>query len=367
MWMLLLALGLFFAKCGFVCYNNTSQVECRSQSFSSNRNKLRVFCHQFNTWTDFNKYFIAHKSDFDKKQILELYSLKPSTPLLLTNQLDMPQFADLQNPQMFLYNLKGLDVFPWYDPPCCYMASLRLYLSTIDFNVNQVSSTEYTCNRNLWPSSSENSLFSYFADISFDYGMEYPAQSICSYLFKNATIDIELQGQVNSFLYTSLFRFQDYNISDTDSINSMINEIDVFGYNYKIDTGLLNPLVFEQIEIAKFYNTIASIQTDVFKYFSNLTSIFLYLDNAVIFYHKIGIEWINYLRYNHATVEIYTSFSQLWDPLTNRPYTYPDSDLCLFASFPANKSISFIAHFDNNPFCGRTVDCKPFLSCTSTI
>jgi hypothetical protein len=64
-------------------------------------------------------------------------------------------------------------------------------------------------------------------------------------------------------------------INDTStaisSISSYIRELDVYsGYNYKLDTGLLNPLVFENLRLLQCLGTIKFIQTDIFKYFDRI-------------------------------------------------------------------------------------------------
>jgi hypothetical protein len=258
MWMLTYVAVLIFSKGAFVSCSSTSRVECRGQQFNfteNNSDTAKIFCHQFRSWSELNIYLKTNKWDFESKKgdkIVPYYSLMPSTPLLLTNQLDMPHS---ETSKLFFYNLKGLNLFPW--PNSKYKSELRFHLSTIDFYINNVSSSEYTCHRNMFPvpgPNNEKSFFAHFEAISVVYGLEYTTKPVCPHLFEDSSMsNLKLQSPVDSFLYTSLFRFQDYNISDASSINSYIEELCIYGYNYKIDTGLMNPLVFEQIQEVMFF------------------------------------------------------------------------------------------------------------------
>jgi hypothetical protein len=153
-------------------------------------------------------------------------------------------------------------------------------------------------------------------------------------------------------LFTSLLRFQQdddeehgvlgsINNSKVLTINSSINSLDVKGYNYKLDTGFLHPLVFENINELSFSGTVNSIASDLFKTFGILTIIisFASLGN---FYRKIGIDWMSSLS-NLSTVQL-SSFV---------PYTYPDRDFCIFSKFPMNKTILLILN-DPGPYGSLT-------------
>jgi hypothetical protein len=134
---------------------------------------------------------------------------------------------------------------------------------------------------------------------------------------------LELFYQVDSFLYVSLFRFQQVN--ETYTINSAIHKFTIYGYNYKLDTGLLNPLVFENnFYILKFHGQINSIQKDLFAKLhvdNNYMAITFSMNSLGSFYHKIGVQWMVYLKEgSHINMDS-----------SNIPYNYPDSDFCIFA------------------------------------
>jgi hypothetical protein len=206
------------------------------------------------------------------------------------------------------------------------------------------NTNNYNCTPGLVPDSSPSgvSFFSMYLDqITIQYGNTYgQSQShsaVCPYVFTGAQIaSIELNYQVDSFLFVSLLRFQQdtFNIAIKNkttgfSINSVINYLNILsGYNYKLDTGFLHTLVFEQLTSLRCAGSIKSIQTDIFKNFGNL-SISLFLDSLGNFFHQIGIQWMSYLT-NGSVVFMRTEIIN---------YTYPDKDFCIFAKFPVNRQI----------------------------
>jgi hypothetical protein len=233
--------------------------------------------------------------------------VKPSKPILLTSELNISLLA-YSNPfcfssnQIFLYDISGVNVYPWPPLVCtnCQKKTLDLDLSTIEFYVNNTPSTSYSCSPDLIPDDSATSvsfLSTYLDQLTVSYGNTYAisSQTICPFLFKNAQLTaIDLYYQVDSFLFVTLFRFQKANTS-LSTINSNIGKLNVYsGYNYKLDNGLLNSLVFEKLEQLALYGTIKTIQANLFTDFGSvdLTFNIISLGN---FYHKIGIEWINNL------------------------------------------------------------------------
>jgi hypothetical protein len=142
-----------------------------------------------------------------------------------------------------------------------------------------------------------------------------------------------LDTQVDSFLFVSLFRFQQLNLTTTSSIHSTISYFNIFdSYNFKLDEGLLHPLVFENVISFYMEGTIQSIEIGLFKHFKLLKNLIFHMNSVGNFYHQIGIEWMNYLNIKSA-VDLRSSYL---------PYTYPDRDFCIFALFPVNRSINII-------------------------
>jgi hypothetical protein len=180
----------------------------------------------------------------------------------------------------------------------------------------------------------------YFESVSIDYGNTYKAaEAVCPFVFKNLA-SIQLNYQVDSFLFVSLFRIQKVNITSIFSINSNINELEVNGYNYMLDTGLLHPLVFNNMQNLALSGTINAIQTDLFEniILNYVLQIDFNLDCLGDFFHKIGIGWMNFLSFGSKI-----SFASL-----AVPYIFPDKDFCIFAQLPRNKSISLSADCTSN-------------------
>jgi hypothetical protein len=150
----------------------------------------------------------------------------------------------------------------------------------------------------------------------------------------NSTMNVaqlRLDYQIDSFLFTRLLRFLEVNnYSSTLSICSSIGLVIMeHSYNFKIDTGLLHPLVFEQMYHFDCCGQIKSIQSDIFKHFKILNEIDFYVASLGEFYHQIGIEWMNFVPKN-STIYLKSQFIN---------YTYPNRDFCIFARFPVDLNL----------------------------
>jgi hypothetical protein len=248
--------------------------------------------------------------------------VKPNQPIPFSGTFNATQFSSL-----FLYGLSGVSMYPW---PCCSVAKiLHILFSNVGFFVNDTSPGNYICSAGIipdsvFPTSSTNvTLFSKLNMVKIEYGNTYGSGSdaVCPYLFKNAYVmfGLTILYQVDSFLYVTLLKFQQVN--DTKTINSYIANLDVYGYNYKLDADLLHPLVFEQTSTLGFTGKINFVQPDLFKAFSQVVSIFFTLSCLGSFYHQNGVEWMIFLKEG----------SHLNLTSINIPYNYPDHDFCIFA------------------------------------
>jgi hypothetical protein len=293
-----------------------------------------ICCDDFNSWSEMNeasnKLSINYTND-------NMIFLTPSAPIKLTSQLNLSSFSNFTMTTVSF--VSGLDVYPWptlnEHGPGLKNKMLIIYFSAIEFYVNNTRSDAYTCSPGLIPDDSSKSVsfFSkYLEQIYFNYGNTYGTQAVCPFVFKNAQLDeFILRYQVDSFLFVSLFRFQEVNLTTTLSINSAIANFYLLnGYNFKLDKGLLHSLVFENVASVFISGMIRSIQTDLFKHFELLNDIEMDINNLGFFYHKTGIEWMNYLNIN-STVSLYN---------VQFVYSYPDRDFCIFSQFPVNRSIT---------------------------
>jgi hypothetical protein len=182
--------------------------------------------------------------------------LQPSQPLLLTSDLRVSFVPDTK--ALHLFGLSGINVYPW--PDGFSNKTLVLYYSTVDFYVNNEPSSSYICGTDLIPGSPSTSknvsfLSAYLSKLWINSGNTYTAQPVCPYLFKNVQLDnIQLDSQVESFLFNILLKFNKQVLAAqlSSKINSTISSLNVTdGYNYKLDTDFLHPLVFEQIKSLK--------------------------------------------------------------------------------------------------------------------
>jgi hypothetical protein len=290
-------------------------------------------CHEFSSWSELNDAVTINSTG--------VTDLIPSTFLILNSELDMEKLQDVL--MLKFYSLKGVNVYPWLGlesrPP---HSILGIYNSIISYYFNNTPPSEYSCGTDMIPDhASQATLFQLFGEFSISES-RYDGE-VCPHFFKNAVVQkLTLDGQVASFLYTQLLRFT-YQASNTTlpSINSLVRKLNVYGYNYKVDTGLLHPLVFEKVNELTFKATVGSVQTDLFKHFSQLSQVTFYLNSAGKFYHEIGIEWMKSLPTTGVLLEV--SGEELYqdDHVVMQAiiYMYPDKDLCLFAGFPQNSSV----------------------------
>jgi hypothetical protein len=204
-------------------------------------------------------------------------SLMPNEPIILTHELNITFLFTTISAKANEFNIagvSGINVYPWpsFHGPKLSTTDLSLDLSILEFYVNNTPPGEYTCGPGLIPddSSKSVSLFSaYLFEFFINYGNTYgsASQSVCPFVFKYANIPyFTFNYQVDSFLFVSLLRFEEINLSTISSINSTISALIIKkSYNYKLDEARLHPLVFANIHSLSFEGTIKSIQTGLFK------------------------------------------------------------------------------------------------------
>jgi hypothetical protein len=159
-------------------------------------------------------------------------------------------------------------------------------------------------------------------------------------------------GQVDSIVYTNLLRFGDYNGSES-SINSGVSEVHIGGYNFRLDTVLIHPLVFEKVNVVYVYNKIGYLQEDLFKHLSDVFEISLGLDSVGNFYHQFGIGWMLELKKGRTSTVVF--IHEVASSLKTPVYVYPDKDFCIFASFPFQNLIFL------RPNCEKIDTCTKLL------
>jgi hypothetical protein len=245
-------------------------------NLTSSSEIITLRCVEFDALSDLNSELVSINSTSKPNIVM----LKPSERILLTYELNMSLLAN--SDELYLYDLIGVNVYPGSFFSNCTKKTLFLSLSAIGFYVNNLPPNGYTCTSDLIPDGypTRVSLFSAFINHLVirngnTQGSLQSQTTICPYVFTNAQLEkIKLFNQVNSFLFVTLFRFQQTNeLTSALSISSVIKELSVYGYNYKLDTSLLLPLVFVNMSSLFVYNTVESIQTNLFKYFPQFDTI----------------------------------------------------------------------------------------------
>jgi hypothetical protein len=158
----------------------------------------------------------------------------PKEPILISSELNFSiEFNNRPVQQDFhttMYGVSGIDLYPWPSlklSQChgysCPKNNLIIFLSTIEFYVNNTPPSGYTCSSNIIPDETphECSFFSsYLNSLTINYGNTYASssQAVCPYIFKNAQLDnIYLMYQVDSFLFgikRLLCIFNRYNVEN---------------------------------------------------------------------------------------------------------------------------------------------------------
>jgi hypothetical protein len=169
---------------------------------------------------------------------------------------------------------------------------LNLDHSVIEFLIKNKPQGELACSRDLVPQKALP-IFNCVKDIYLCDKIKYDDKPICLYIFTNAQFNkLAIFDQTNSFLIKNLWKFQTKITNDSSiSINSKIMQLEISGYMFDLNESLLNPLVFESVEKILMSLSIGSIQTNLFKSFSNLSHISICPANMTNFFHIVGTEW----------------------------------------------------------------------------
>jgi hypothetical protein len=112
---------------------------------------------------------------------------------------------------------------------------------------------------------------------------------VCPYLFKNAHFDrLEIYGQIDHFLKRNFLNFD--SISEGYALNSNIAHVHIEGYQFELDSQILDKKVFELVKQIEIEGPMSRIQVDVFKSFKHCRSVLFLMVNYTNFFHKNGIE-----------------------------------------------------------------------------
>jgi hypothetical protein len=309
-----------------------------------------LYCFEFDSW---QQVTTAMTNAASTSNISSLY-VKLNKPILLTSDLDIvsvinknPASVPYNRMSINIYGVQGLDPFNWRNEPTgVYDLELIIKASTVTFYTGQ--SDENNCTEEFVQQRQRinGTIFSFFNTFSFLDMCRYE-QPVCPFLFINATIDIfNLTGLANSLFVTNLFTFQWIPYSNKSYLNSTVRCLSLRGYNYKLDETIAHPLVFIEMSTVWIEGTVSVIQPDIFKSFNSLATIMFQVFSLKNFFHQVGLAWTlcltkiaeqltitfkdagacSFYGGNHTQPVVYPGV-----------YTYPDSDLCLFALTPLSQ------------------------------
>jgi hypothetical protein len=219
-------------------------------------------CTNFETFAQLNASACLkdHNASFwsdDYKNVI-VYHLKPSTPVALDKSFDLTSFNELifrQPPNPTTYaTFKNtlcldLDFFESnaYKQQQTYSETIyRFDESTFNFCKNETVIAE--CDHDVYKNSLSNSAFGCMLSLTLMNKVVLD-RKLSPWAFKNAYLDDFSFSIFDHFIFTTRFEFcQDPNATET-ALNSVINRVEISGYNIKLDTKILHPLVFRSVTV----------------------------------------------------------------------------------------------------------------------
>ena len=171
--------------------------------------------------------------------------------------------------------------------------------------------------------------------------------ALCPLVFMNSYINlIFVIGLADTFYKRNILTFENRTFED---LNSTIKEISLIKIeNINIDSKLLNPSVFQNIQFISFYGQVNMIDGNSFNRLLNLTYITLEKQNYRGIIHKNGIKWIrdlnpdldiNFSNFteilkNINRIKVIQIASNNYNSEIRLSKLFPDKDFCLYKDFP---------------------------------
>jgi hypothetical protein len=350
-------MALFILSCLFIL-----TLAARNTHASCHQHRGDFVCDNFQSWPDLD-YLIFNKTILVKHPFINIH---PTTPIMFSSELDIsglfasfglkkPDESNKKQLSLNLIGISGIDLVPWPTSGNNSQHHIAFENSQIDFFMNGEAASEKKCSKNLITTNS--TFFTTFSQIRFIKENKYPKSPICPFIFANAHLEkIFIYNQVKAVLINNLWRFQTLDESANESIFSNIKQLTVSGFGYDFNTSLVHPLVFEKIQQLTIYRSIGSIQLDLLKRFQQLDTVKIQMDNLRNFFHKIGLAWTqSLLLENSPWIVFSTEDEKRGNWIDGSAYSYPDSDLCLFAQYSKQSKITYIINASNLTTCTSTI------------
>nr|QVK46008.1 G protein-coupled receptor [Proales similis] len=180
---------------------------------------------------------------------------------------------------------------------------------------------------------------------------------VCSVFFRNAQIQtLELKGIGSSFLGDNSLTFDYFTENGTNAgLNASIRNLVLNLYLDRIDSGILNDQVLENMQSIQIYGKLNKIEPCLFQFYNR---IYLHIANLKEFIHS-AIEWcVNkrltndtfYIRIGHFVSEQKTKLSYI-----QNQYTFPIEDICLYRSLFSDGRHYFLFETFQNEKCSCSI------------
>jgi hypothetical protein len=323
-------------------------------------------CFLYISWSDLGNYM---NSSYAPVRPVECLIITTDHEIPLTSKLYIEGLVfkiNLTTDSVFeiflsvLTGIKGLSVHPWtnrfvHNPYLSAflgqqtLALAQSYVELVLDSSTPISSCSYNM---LSERESNRTIFNFFRDISFNNDVKYSPKPVCPFIFKNALLRaLRIGGLCDSFSLQNLWRFRSVG-PGVSSINSRIDHVLLYGYNFRVDETILNPLVFELTTSIQIRSRVKSIDTSVFKALGHVNTVRLRLESLGDLFHKVGIDWVSHLPdgtkviFSDPAMEIETD-SYL--------YKFPDRDFCIFSKFPFERRLVPVLDTSRLRLCTNTI------------
>jgi hypothetical protein len=304
-------------------------------------------------------------------------NVHPSEPIQLTSDLNLTElisfFYDIDSTlsgqalviTFNMMGINGIDLVSWQMLSVQTFTDLKLAIkfeqSNIDFYRNGTELTGTECSADMISKHGykTTTLFNILADLTFARQNTYPEHPICAFIFSEAEFNsLSIYSLINSILVRNLWRFESLDSNNQTSMNASVRALYLGGYGYDLDTGLIQPLVFESVQWLFIYRSVGSIQADLFKHFGQINYVALRLDSLTNFVHKIGFAWTTSLpETSQSWIELSNYVGSFSNWIDGSGYSYPDEDFCRFAQYPQRNFLIYILNtkWANLSQCTHTI------------
>jgi hypothetical protein len=182
------------------------------------------------------------------------------------------------------------------------------------------------------------------------------ASKLCPMWFISSKLNsLVIDTVSNSFINKNQFEFIDVDPAGGRNLVSYLNLIQITISYEHLTSRIFNRYLFKNaISLVIYGNNIYDVEYDLFKYFSKLNKLIIFINNIKQFYHENRNEWMSSLKHfadsynvddyiikrNKITVNMVLVLVEMTSDFGfYKPYEYPDEDFCLFSHFPHNKLI----------------------------